>query len=85
MAGLAIASRGWLQGFPNAVCVEDAHSSVNSRKGEEGSCLQIGGGSEKSVLLALEQAGGVEQEARRRWAMGNHCRPANNITICVPF
>jgi len=45
--------------------VEDVYSPGNSGKGED-SCSQVGGGSGKTLFLALEQAGGVKLEARKR-------------------
>jgi len=78
VADLAISSGGRLQRFPGAVCVQDVNSPGSGRKGEEDSCWQVGGGSGKGLLLALEYAGEVELEARRRWAVtGHHCRPTN--------
>lgn len=45
--------------FPYTVSMEDPYSSRNHGKGEEDSCSQVRGGSGMSLLLALEQEGGV--------------------------
>ena len=62
-----------LQQVSGTACVDHVHSYGNSREGEDGSCSQVGGTNLESLVLALEQKGGVELEARRRWAVTSHC------------
>lgn len=61
--------RGGLLGVPCRVCLGSANQDGSKRLGEEKSSTKVGGGSCKSLLLAMAQKGGDELNARRRGAV----------------